>query len=102
MLKKIKMKKRSKYCICRQPLKVAQLYLYKLKLLYCWVVRENILSHDYARVRTAINGAANGHIAVPTRPTAATAIAVSSNNSNISFTSSTIFLNFIQKGFAEN
>ena len=83
--KKTKIKKRNKYCICRQPLKVAQLYLYKLKLLFCWVVRETSLSRDYASVSTAINGASNGQNAVATRPHAAIAIAPSSKSINISF-----------------
>jgi len=39
----------------------------------------------HANVSTAINGASNGQIAVPTRPHAATAIAPNSKNSNISF-----------------
>ena len=42
-----------------------------------------LISFFYARVSTAINGANNGQTAVPTRPTAATAIAPNSKNSNI-------------------
>jgi len=39
----------------------------------------------YASVSTAINGDINGKNAVPTRPSAATAMAPNSKNSNISF-----------------
>jgi len=44
--KKLKQKKRNEYLICRQPLKVAQLYLNKLKLLLCGVALETFASLD--------------------------------------------------------
>jgi hypothetical protein len=51
---KTKIKKRNKYLIYRQPLKVAQLYLNKSKLLLCLVVCETfMLLRYYARVQQA-------------------------------------------------
>ena len=47
--------------------------------------RNFCVTGSYANVSTAINGASNGQHALATRPTAATAIAPNSNNSNISF-----------------